>query len=162
MNNLKSHDQLWNGITKTLNNLSYIAAGAISLSITFLGYILSINPSVRYVLRTPIYHIPTIYLLFLSWIILFLTIFFGIVAQFYIEKYLFASQTAFLYEDFKKQVREGDLVNVDYVINSVNTSGEKYRTTSRLIQGITVVSFALGTFLLIFFVIIVANQLVNF
>lgn len=158
--NLKQHDQLWNGIIKTLNNLSYIAAGAISLSLTFLGYILSINPPVRYILREPIHGIPTLYILFLSWILLFLTIFFGIIVQFLIEKYLFGSQTALIYEDFKKSVREEDKKNVDFVIDSAQVSANRYRVVSRWIQGITVTSFALGIFALMIFVMIVANGLV--
>ena len=160
MNNLKQHDQLWNGITKTLNNLSYTAAGAISLSITFLGYVLSISPSVRYILRAPIYCTSTIHLLFLSWIFLFITIFFGIAVQFIIEKYLYNSQTALLFEDSKKHVREEDKKNVDLVIDPANVRAEKYRVASCWIQGTTVVSFALGIFLLMIFVIIVANGLV--
>lgn len=161
MNNLKQHDQLWNGITKTLNNLSYTAAGAISLSITFLGYVLSINPSVRYILREPIYCTSTIYLLFLSWVFLFITIFFGIVVQFLIEKYLHDSQTSLLFEDSKKYVKDEDKKNVDTVVEGGQASANKYRIASRWIQGITVVSFALGIFLLMIFVIIVANGLVN-
>jgi hypothetical protein len=160
-NNLKQHDQLWNGITKTLNNLSYTAAGAISLSVTFLGYVLSINPSVRYILSAPIYGTSTIYLLFLSWIFLFITIFFGIVVQFLIEKYLYNSQTALLFEDSKKHVKEEDKTNVDFVVNSGQASANKYKIASRWIQGITVVSFAFGIFLLMIFVIIIANGLVN-
>lgn len=161
MNNLKQHDQLWNGITKTLNNLSYTAAGAISLSVTFLGYVLSINPSVRYILRAPIYGTPTIQLLFLSWILLFITIFFGIVVQLLIEKYLYDSQTALLFEDSKQYVKEDDKKNVDTVVEGGQASADKYRIASRWIQGITVISFALGIFLLMIFVIIVANGLVN-
>jgi len=161
MNNLKQHDQLWNGITKTLNNLSYTAAGAISLSITFLGYVLSINPSVRYILRAPVYHTSTIHVLFLSWIFLFITIFFGIVVQFLIEKYLYDSQTALLFEDSKKHVKDEDKKNVDFVVDNGKASANKYRVASRWIQGITVISFAFGIFLLMVFVIVVANGLVN-
>ena len=161
MNNLKQHDQLWNGITKTLNNLSYTAAGAISLSITFLGYVLSINPSVRYILRAPVYHTSTIHVLFLSWIFLFITIFFGIVVQFLIEKYLYDSQTALLFEDSKKHVKDEDKKNVDFIVDNGKASANKYRVASRWIQGITVISFAFGIFLLMVFVIVVANGLVN-
>jgi len=161
MDNLKQHDQLWNGITKALNNLSYIAAGAISLSISFLGYILSINPSVRYILRLPISNIPTIYVLFLSWFLLLLTIFFGIIAQFIIERYLFNSQTALLFEDSKKYVKDEDKKNVDSVVDPAKASAEKYRVVSRWIQGITVTSFALGILTLAIFAIIVSNGLVN-
>lgn len=161
MNNLKQHEQLWNGITKTLNNLSYTAAGAISLSITFLGYVLSINPSVKYILRAPIYSTPTIYLLFLSWALLFVTIFFGIAVQPLIEKYLFDSHTALMYEDFKERVKEEDKKNVDLVIDPAKASAEKYRVISRWVQGITIISFALGILLLMIFVIIVSNELVS-
>jgi len=161
MNNLKQHDQLWNGIIKTLNNLSYISSGAISLSVTFLGYILSINPSVRYILHIPIFGIPTIYILFISWFFLFFAIFFGVIVQFSIEKYLFGSQTELMYEDFKKIVIEEDKKNVDFVINTIKASTNKYRVINRWIQKITIIFFCLGIFLLMIFAMIVANGIVS-
>jgi hypothetical protein len=161
MNNFKQQDQLWNGIVKGLNNLSYVAAGAISLSITFLGYVLGITPSVRYILRTPVHGISTISILFSSWVLLFLTIFFGIIVQLFVARFLFGSQTAGLYEGFKATVREEDKKNVDLVINVAKASAEKHRIVSRCIQWVTIVSFALGMFTLTVFVVIVANGLVN-
>ncbi len=162
MNNFKQHDQLWRGRVKTLNNLSYFSAGAISLSITFLGYILSIGTSARNLLQeTIIGKITILWILFGSWVFLFLTVFFGIVVQFFIDKYIFDSQTALLYEDFKTTVREEDKKNVDLVIDPAKASAEKLRKTSRWVQGITVCSFGFGVFLLALFAVLVASKLVS-
>lgn len=161
MNNLKQHDQLWNGIIKTLNNLSYISAGAISLSITFLGYILSINPPVRYILYMPIYKIPTIYVLFLSWFFLFIAMFLGIIIQFFIERYIFESQTVLLLEDSKNNMNEKIKENTNIIIKPAQVRAKQERIASRRIQKITVISFALGIFLLMVFVIVIVNGLVK-
>jgi hypothetical protein len=162
MNNFKQHDQLWNGVIKILSNLSYIATGAISLSLTFLGYVLNITPSVRYILRAPIfYNIQTIYVLYLSWFLLFVTIVCGAIAQLKIGRYLFNSQTALMYEEFKPSVREEDKNNVDFVIGSAKSSADKYRTLSNCVQKLAIGCFVLGIFLLIFFVMIASNRLIN-
>ena len=156
MDNIKQHDQLWGSIINTLNTLSYIATGAISLSLTFLGYILNTTPSVRYILRAPIFSsFQSIYLLYFSWFLFLITIICVVVALLKIRRYLFNSQTALLYEKFKEGVREEDKKNVDTVISSAKSSAAKYRIVSSWTR-----NFILAILTLISFVIVMSNRLI--
>jgi hypothetical protein len=160
MNNFKQHDQLWSGKIRTLNHLSYFSAGAISLSVTFLGHILSIGSSVRSILQELIlWKISILFVLFGSWAFLFLAVFFGIVIEFFIGRYIYYSQTALLFEGFKTTVKEEDKKNVDLAIGSAKISAETFEKISYWIQMIAIFSFALGIFLLMMFAMLVAQRL---
>lgn len=162
MNNFKQQERLWSGIIKVLNNISYVSAGAISLSVTFLGYVLSIGSTARSILQEPVVgNVTALLVLFASWTLLFIATFSGVVIQFYIEWFIFNSQTALLYEDFKTTVRDEDKKNVDLVIDPVKAHAENLREASRWIQGITIISFAIGVLLLAIFAMLVAQKLVS-
>ena len=162
MDNFEQVIKLWNEATETLNKLSYIAAGTISLSITFLGYVLSIGSSARCILNLPlIYMIPTIDLLFLSWILLFLSLFFGIIIRLPNAWYLFNSHIDLWFTDLAEKTKMDDKENYKSVIDFAKNGLDKYLKISFCIQWLTVSFFVLGILALLIFVIIVANGLVN-
>lgn len=162
MNNFEQTTNLWNEITKTLTKLSYISAGTISLSISFLGYILSIGSSARFILSLPfIFNIPTIYLLFLSWVFLFISLFFGIIIRIPNAWYLFNSHIQLWFTDLAEKTTKNDKKNYEFVANSGKNSKEKYWKASLCIRYITILFFALGIMTLLIFSIITANRLIN-
>lgn len=162
MDNFEQTEKLWNEITETLSKLSYIAAGTISLSITFLGYVLSIGQSARYVLSSSlICDWPIIYLLFLSWILLFLSLFLGIMAKLPNAWYLFNSHINLWFTKLAEKTMQGDGKNYKLVSNSAKNSQERYWQISRCIRWLTIIFFMSGILALLIFVIMVANGLIR-
>ena len=162
MDNFEQTEKLWNEITETLGKLSYISAGTISLSITFLGYILSIGSSARAILNFPLVcGMPIIYLLFLSWIFLFISLFLGIIVRMPTAWYLFNSHINLWFTKLAQNTKQGDEKNYKFVADSAGGSENKYRGISSCVRWLTITFFALGILSLITFVIIVANGLVK-
>jgi len=162
MDNFEQTTKLWNEITETLSKLSYIAAGTISLSITFLGYVLNIGASARSILNLPlIYKIPTIDILFLSWILLFLSLFLGIIIRLPNAWYLFNAHIHLWFTRLAEKTTMGDEKNYKLVADSAESGRDKYQTIRSCILWPAVSFFVLGILSLLIFVIIVANGLVN-
>lgn len=100
-------------IVQGLHQLSYLAAGTISLSITFLGYILGQGEVARLALHHLVFvHIQVIWILFTSWIFLFLVILGGQMYRFINAWYLYAEAGALWTE--KSASVKGKIL--DYVI----------------------------------------------
>jgi hypothetical protein len=79
-------------IVQALQQLSYVAAGTISLSITFLGYLLSQGETTRAVLASHfLMGIPLIWLLFVSWILLSVAVILGLLYRFFNSWYLYGT-----------------------------------------------------------------------
>lgn len=162
MDNFEQTEKLWNEITETLGKLSYISAGTISLSITFLGYILSIGSSARAILNFPFScGIPLIYILFLSWILLFISLFLGIIVRMPTAWYLFNSHINLWFTKLAQNTKQGDEKNYKFVADSAEKGRDKYRGISSFVRWLTIIFFALGILSLLIFVIIVANGLVR-
>ena len=154
--------KLWDETTETLNKLSYIAAGTITLSITFLGYILSIGPSARSILNTPYLHgMPIIYLLFLSWILLFLCVFFGIIVRLWNAKYLWNAHIHLWFTDLTEKSSGESKINLKSVADLANKGKDKYWKISKYVQHGTLIFFALGILTLMIFAIVVASGLAS-
>lgn len=82
-------------ITQGLHQLSYFAAGTISLSITFLGYLLGQGEVAKLALHYLILnHIQVLGVLFGSWVLLFLVILGGQMYRFINAWYLYAEAGA--------------------------------------------------------------------
>ena len=162
MDNFEQTEKLWSEITETLGKLSYISAGTISLSITFLGYILSIGSSARAILNFPfLCGIPVIYILFVSWILLLISVFLGIIVRMPTAWYLFNSHINLWFTKLAQNTKQGDEKNYKYVADSAEKGRNKYRGISSFVRWLTIISFTLGILFLIIFVIIVANSLVK-
>ena len=154
--------RLWDSITETLNKLSYISAGTISLSITFLGYMLSIGSSARQILHTPfVWGAPILYLLFLSWILLFLSLFLGIIVRLPNAWYLFNSHAELWFKDMAHTTTSGGAENYRSVVKGAKGDSYKYHLISTLVRNGAVISFVLGIISLVTFVVIVASDLTN-
>ncbi|MCX6716273.1 MAG: hypothetical protein NT077_04680 [Candidatus Taylorbacteria bacterium] len=151
--------KLWDEITETLNKLSYIAAGTISLSMTFLGYVLNIGSSARYVLRTIVFGIPIVDVLYLSWFFLLVSVFFGIVVRLWNAKYLWNSHFHLWFKDLSNNASGESKVNLESVVSDAEKGRDKYWLLSKCVQYSTIISFVLGIFLMIAFAIVVTNRL---
>ena len=162
MDNFEQVEKLWNEITVTLEKLSYISAGTISLSITFLGYILGIGQPARMILNFPfLCGILVIYLLYTSWIFLLISLFFGIIVRMPTAWYLFNSHTNLWFTKLAHDVNSGDENNYRLVANSAEKDKDKYHGISSFVRWFAIISFTLGILLLIIFVIIVASHLIR-
>lgn len=161
MDNFQQTEKLWNEIVETMNKLSYIAAGTISLSITFLGYILNNNSSIKSILTLPVvYNISTINILFLSWIILFFCVFLGIVVRIPNAWYLFDAHVNLWFEDLAERTMSNNSKNYKFVADYAKNRRDKYKKISSFIIWPTIIFFALGILMLIIFTIIVVNGLI--
>ena len=161
MDNFEQTEKLWNEIVETMNKLSYISAGTISLSITFLGYVLSIGLSARVVLNSPIiYKIPIVDVLFLSWILLFLCVFLGIIIRIPNAWYLFNAHVNVWFENLAKNTTLGDEKNYKFVADSAKGGMNKYAKIRSYILLPTILFFTLGILMLVIFTIIVVNGLI--
>jgi hypothetical protein len=160
--NFEQVEKLWGEITETLSKLSYISAGAISLSITFLGYILSIGKSASAILNTNLFcGLPIIYLLFASWVLLLFSLFLGIIARLPNAWYIFNAHAKVWMED--KIANSTGIIkeNFNIVKRGAKKDMEKYNTINNLIRWITIIFFGFGISVLVIFVIMVANQLIK-
>jgi hypothetical protein len=162
MDNFEQAEKLWSEIVETMNKLSYIAAGTISLSITFLGYILSIGSSARSILNSPIaYKIPTVDILFVSWILLFLSVFLGIIIRIPNAWHLFNAHVNLWFSELEKKTTLGDEKNYRFVADSAKAGMNKYGAIRSYILWPTIIFFTIGIFMLIIFTIVVVNGLIN-
>lgn len=80
----KTQERMFENIAKGLQQLSIVAAGTISLSITFLGYLINAQQSIgRDMLSLNLWGaVPILWVLFVSWLFLFITIVLGLVYPF--------------------------------------------------------------------------------
>ena len=153
--------KLWDETTETLNKLSYIAAGTISLSMTFLGYVLGIGAPARNILQSAgIFGLSLVYLLFLSWVLLFLSIFFGIVIRLSNARYLWNSHFHLWFKDLADKAVGESKDNLESVAKEAAGGRDKYWKLSKCIQYGTIAFFMLGMLSLIIFAIIATNRIV--
>ncbi len=145
-----------------MSKLSYISAGTISLSITFLGYVLSIGSSARSILNFPlIFNIPTIHILFLSWIFLFISVFLGIIIRIPNAWHLFNAHVNLWFTGLAEKTTMGDEKNYKFVADSAKGGMNKYGKIRSCILWPTILFFTLGILMLIIFTIITVNGLVK-
>ncbi|MHB1769479.1 MAG: hypothetical protein ACYCPH_00090 [Minisyncoccota bacterium] len=73
----KTQEKVFDDIAKGLQQISLVAAGTISLSITFLGYVIE-KSSDQILLVEHLLHIPILFILFGSWCLLLLSVILGL------------------------------------------------------------------------------------
>lgn len=160
MDTFEQTEKLWNAHVKTLEKLSFMSAGTISLSITFLGYILGMGPAARVVLRSSLaFEIQISDLLYLSWIYTAISLFLGLVVRVPAAWHLFNSEVN---SSFFKLQQVSDLSskeNIAVVGNITEKDACRYRKISKYVIFFAAIFFILGILSLILFVIIVSNRL---
>lgn len=162
MDTFEQTEKLWGAIVKTLEKLSLISAGTISLSITFLGYILGIGPTARSVLSSHVaFGIQISDVLFLSWIYTAISLFLGIIIRTPIAWHLFYSEVDILFSELERKSDPFGQKNIKIVGNFTEGEARFYRRISDFARHLAVILFVLGIFLLIYFAIVVSNRLIG-
>ena len=159
MDNFEQAEKLRNEITETFSRLSYIAAGTISLSITFLGFVMSIGQLARSVLNFPIiFEMPIIYILFCSWMFLAISLFGAIYIRIPMAWFLYKNHLGIWLTSITEKYEIGKYQDV---INLAKIDENRHDRVSARLRQTTLISFVLGILSLLWFVIIVAIKLTN-
>ena len=160
MDNFEQSNQLWSGKVKALNNLAYFSSGAITLSITFIGYFINAGPITKAILLNKIfYSIPLLYVLFISWTLLFVSILLGTTIQFIIEKFLFNTHFSLMLRKARASQQSNGVW--DFVGSDADNDAEKYRKMSVFMQWLAIACFVLGLLALMIFVMLVIAKYIQ-
>lgn len=171
-------------LIKTVEKFALYSAGIISLSITFLGYLIEQNKTI---LLTEMYKISLIGYLFLSWIFLVITLIIGLMVRFWNAFYLFYETTSDYLKwrsAYKNRLVKLSKLNYpiisstddkqtfiditqkeseDLSINSTKTkkSAEKYFTITRFVCKYIILFFILGVILLTIFASVTVYRIIS-
>lgn len=174
-------------IIKGLNQLSYFSVASISLSITFLGYLLS-SDNAKSLLTSTVWNIELLWILYASWILLLASLVTGLLVRFWNSFYLYyegahhwtSSMAKFKeamvsFSDKGYPIVFNDIEDKNAGMEELRKSGDKYKGISEendkwkkfyfflLIWGkrVAQVSFMLGMISLVLAIMLIVSKLVG-
>lgn len=173
-------------VINIFEKMSLYSAGIISLSITFVGYVLSENKSV---LLVNLINIPIYIFLYISWVVLAINLIIGLVIRWADSLYLFFNSQHFVHEK-RKESEEKKLellktysnlvfskesgrdeqiriceINIEtlnsHLIKETKNKENLYFISVKWLQKVSVTMFILGIIFLLIFVIKATNLLIH-